>query len=118
LLVDEARERGVPGLGLRVGGPCESRALALFKQLSKMFRRLVAKRRLRASPVVGVEPPRASRARDRVLTEAEVRAFWRAASAERREFAAAHNDRPAAIRGRRDAAERAERGLRGLDDTG
>jgi integrase len=90
LLVDEARERGIPGLGLRVGGPCESRALALFKQLSKMFRWLVAKRRLRASPVVGVEPLRASRARDCVLTEAEVRAFWRAASAERREFAVAH----------------------------
>jgi hypothetical protein len=86
-IVDEARERGMPGLEKRTDGPSEARARAMFSTLSGMFAWLVEKgRRLRVNPVIGVGRPETSRARDRVLSEAEIIAFWKAASAERVEF--------------------------------
>jgi integrase len=88
LLIDEVRGRGVPGLERRNQEPSEPRARALFRAMSKMFSWLVAKRRLANTPCAGVERPDTPRSRDRVLNEAEVANFWKAASAERREFAA------------------------------
>jgi integrase len=86
-IVDEARERGMPGLEKRTDGPSEARARAMFSTLSGMFAWLVEKdRRLRVNPVIGVGRPETSRARDRVLSEAEIIAFWKAVSAERVEF--------------------------------
>lgn len=75
-VIDEARERGVPGLKRTKKGPSESMARALHAVLSTMFAWLVSKRRLRVSPVAGVEKPKASNKRDRVLTEDEIRKFW------------------------------------------
>jgi integrase len=88
LIVDEVRERGVPGLERRAEGPSDSQARAMFAGLSKMFSWLVERRRSRSNPCTGVHRPTTLKARDRVLTSSELVAFWRAADAERREFGA------------------------------
>jgi len=87
-VIDEARERGVPGLERRRRGPNEARALALYAALSKFFAWCVERRRLRVNPVAGVARPAGLAARDRVLKDDEVVAFWKASSDERKEFAA------------------------------
>jgi integrase len=76
LIIDEARERGVPGLERRADGPSESMARALHAEMSKMFSWLVEKRRIKVSPVVGVAKPKASNKRDRVLSDDEIKKFW------------------------------------------
>jgi integrase len=88
LIVDEVRERGVPGLARRAEGPSDSQARAMFAGLSKMFSWLVERRRSRSNPCTGVHRPATLKARDRVLTSSELVAFWRVADAERREFGA------------------------------
>jgi integrase len=88
LITDEARERGVPGLERRAEGPSESQARAMFAGLSKLFGWLIEKRRLSANPCTGVHRPPALAARDRVLADAELVKFWKAADAERKEFGA------------------------------
>jgi integrase len=88
LIVDEVRERGVPGLERRAEGPSESQARAMFAGLSKMFAWLIEKRRLGVNPCRGVARPAALKARDRVLTDAELVVFWGATDAERVEFGA------------------------------
>jgi integrase len=88
LVIDEARERGIPGLERRTVGPTESQALRVYAALSKFFSWAVERRRIRASPVAGVAKPHNSVARDRILSDDEIRKFWRAADAERVEFGA------------------------------
>jgi integrase len=88
LVIDEARERGIPGLERRTVGPTESQALRVYAALSKFFSWAVERRRIRASPVAGVAKPHSSVARDRILSDVEIRKFWRAADAERVEFGA------------------------------
>ncbi len=85
-VIDEVRERGIPGLERRVDGPNESRALAMFAALSKMFRWLVERRRLSQNPCIGVHRPPTQKSRDRVLSDAEIVKLWKAADAERVEF--------------------------------
>ena len=87
-IIDEVRERGVPGLEKRVDGPSESRALAMFATLSKLLSWLVERRRISQNPCIAVHRPPTLPARDRVLTNPELVKFWRAADAERREFGA------------------------------
>jgi integrase len=87
-IVDEVRERGVPGLERRADGPTEARARAMFATLSKMFSWLIAKRRLSQNPVTGVARPETPQARDRVLADAEIVKFSRASDSERKEFGA------------------------------
>jgi len=87
-VVDESRRRGVPGLDRRSKGLTEARARAMFSCLSKMFAWLVQHRRVEKNPCTGVHRPEAPRARDRVLTDAEIIKFLSAVSAERWEFAA------------------------------
>ena len=81
-LVDEARVRGIPGLEKRKNGPNETRAEKMFSTLSRLFSWLVDNRklyRLRANPCATLKKPDAAPSRDRVLTDAEVVAFWAAA---------------------------------------
>jgi integrase len=78
VLVREVEHHGVPGLERRTTGRTESRARATHAALSKLFAWLVAERLVAASPVVGVGKPAPAKARDRVLTDAEILAFWRA----------------------------------------
>jgi integrase len=88
LIVNEARERGVPGLERRAARPSESQARTMFATLSKLFGWLVEQRRSRSNPCAGVHRPATLKARDRVLTDAEQVAFWKATDAERNEFGA------------------------------
>ena len=88
-LIEEARERGVPGMEVRNEGPSENRALAMYARLSKLFGWLLEKRRIRANPCIGIARPKSAKSRDRTLTDKEIVAFWHAAEAERPETAAA-----------------------------
>ena len=85
-LVDETRRSGVPGLERRSDGPTEARARVMLACLSKMFSWLVQRRQVEKNPCAGVHRPEVSRARDRVLTDAEIVKFWSAVDAERKEF--------------------------------
>jgi integrase len=85
-LVDETRRTGVPGLERRSDGPTEARARVMLACLSKMFGWFVQHRQVEKNPCAGVHRPDASRARDRILTDAEIVKFWSAADAEREEF--------------------------------
>ena len=78
-VIDEAREKGVPGVAVRKKGPRESRARALHAALSVMFGWLVERRRLKANPMALLSAPAAPRARERTLSDEEVCRFWRAA---------------------------------------
>jgi integrase len=87
-IIDETRERGVPGLERRAKGPREARALVMFAALSGLFGWLIARRRVVQNPCAGVHRPAPPPARDRVLTNAEIGTFWRATDAERKELGA------------------------------
>jgi integrase len=76
-LVDEIRERGVPGLARRRQGPSDSVARVSLARLSKFFSWLMMERRLvEKNPCVGVWRPDSGPARERCLSDAEVRWFW------------------------------------------
>jgi integrase len=87
-VVDETRRNGAPGLERRSDGPTEARARVMLSCLSKLFGWLVQHRRVGQNPCKEVHRPDASRARDRVLTDAEITKFWRATEAERKELSA------------------------------
>lgn len=79
-VVDEARKFGIPGLEVHTEGPSESRARKVYAALSGMFAWLLRQRRVTVSPCASVSRPEAPQARDRVLSDSEIAAFWRAAS--------------------------------------
>lgn len=87
-VVDETRRNGAPGSVRRSDGPTEARARAMLSCLSRMFRWLVQHRRIGLNPCSAVHRPETPKARDRVLTDAEIVKFWSAANAERVEFGA------------------------------
>jgi integrase len=87
-LIDETRRSGAPGLERRSTGPTDARARVMLSCLSKMFGWLVQHRAVSQNPCKDVHRPEASRARDRVLTDAEIVKFWRATAVEREEFSA------------------------------
>jgi integrase len=87
-LIEEVRNKGVPGLELRNSDPSEPRALGMFAVLSKMFNWLADKRRIKVSPLAQLKRPSAGRARDRVLGNDEIVRFWRAADVTPKPFAA------------------------------
>jgi integrase len=77
-VVQDARRHGVPGLPKRNSGTSEARGRKIHAALSVLFRWLLQQRRVAVNPCVGVYRPPAPPARDRVLSAAEVRWFWRA----------------------------------------
>lgn len=85
-LIQETKQKGVPGLIRRSEQPTEARARAMLSCLSRMFRWLRQHRRVTENPCAGVHRPDAPQARDRFLTDAEIAKFWEAASLEREEF--------------------------------
>jgi integrase len=87
-VVDEVRERGVPGLERRSDGPTEPLARLTLSCLSRTFNWLIERRRIGKNPCAGIARPRPPRPRDRVLSADEIKKFWRAADAERPEFGA------------------------------
>jgi integrase len=77
-VVDDARRRGIPGLKRHNGGTSDARGRKMHSALSVLFRWLVQHRKVRSNPCLGVERPGAPPARERALSGAEVRWFWRA----------------------------------------
>ena len=69
-MLDEIVDRGAPILA--------NRTLATFKRLCNWA---VERGIIKTSPCEGLKPPAAEQSRDRVLTDGEVRAFWRACNA-------------------------------------
>jgi integrase len=78
-VIAEARKLGTPGLEVRNEGPSESRARKLHAALSQLFTWLLRHRRIESNPITNLHPPSAPAARDRVLSDVEVKAFWAAA---------------------------------------
>ena len=77
-VVDEARKRGIPGIGRRNEGVSDARGRAMVRALSKMFAWLVEHRRVSSNPCEGAYCPPAPAARERVLTASEIRWLWSA----------------------------------------
>jgi integrase len=75
-VVAEARKLGIPGLGKRNNGVSESRGRKMHAALNIFFGWAVRQRRVAANPCSGVWHPGAPPARDRVLSDPEIRAFW------------------------------------------
>jgi integrase len=79
VLVDEAREKGVPGVPVtRNPGMSDSRGRVVFSVISTLFKWAVRRRRVAASPCAGVWAPGPGAPRERVLSAGGVRNLWRA----------------------------------------
>jgi integrase len=79
-VVSEARLTAIPGIKPRTKGRSEARARArqLFNILSSLFGWLT-KDHIDVNPCVGMDRPDNAKARDRFLSDDELRWFWRAA---------------------------------------
>jgi integrase len=77
-VVEEARRIGTPGIPARTRRASEARARDLHSALSSMFGWLHRHRLVDANPAAGVHRPPTAMARDRVLSESEIRWLWRA----------------------------------------
>jgi integrase len=77
-VVDEARKLGLPGLPRHNSGISEARGRKMHAALSGLFRWAQQQRKVTVNPCVGVWHPGAPPARERVLTEAELKLFWQA----------------------------------------
>lgn len=87
VVVDEARRLGTPGARSPLAGAREPRARAVYAVLSAFFTWLRRQRRVASNPCAGVFRPKPPAARDRVLTNAEIAAFWKACDAAGEPFA-------------------------------
>jgi integrase len=82
VVVHEAEQLGIPGLNRRNHGRSQARGRAMFATLSVLFKWLhEQRRRIASNPCVGVHRPGPPPARTRVLSEDEMRWFWRACDA-------------------------------------
>jgi integrase len=77
-VVDNTKNRGAPGLKRRSTGSDEGMARHMLSHLSSLFGWLVRNRRIERNPCVGVHRPEPPRARERVLSNDEIVAFWKA----------------------------------------
>ena len=80
-VVDDARRNGIPGLPRQNKGVSAARGRKMHAALSVLFRWALQQRRVTTNPTINVWHPGAPPARERVLSTAEVRDFWRATDA-------------------------------------
>lgn len=78
-VVEDARAKGVPGLGIRNADVSENRGRKLFSILSVFFGWAAKRRYIDSDPSAAIERPHAPKARSRSLTGAELRWLWLAA---------------------------------------
>jgi integrase len=76
--VSEAGKLGIPGMSPRNNEASENRARKMFAALSVLFGWMVKQRLIAASPCAGLERPRPPKSRERVLSDAEIVALWKA----------------------------------------
>jgi integrase len=81
LVIDEAREHGIPGAEVKNKGTSEPRARAMNSALSVCFGWFKSKRWISVDPSLGLDAPPAPEARSRILNDAEIIHFWSATSA-------------------------------------
>jgi integrase len=79
--IDEAKRHAVPGRVARNKGVSEPRGRALHAALSGLFTWLLRQRRVAVDPTANLHPPPAAKARERVLSNDELRWFWKACEA-------------------------------------
>jgi integrase len=84
-IVDEAREKGVPGRQKRNKDSSEPRARKMHAALSKLYGWLMERRRVKVNPCVGIKTD-APKSRERVLTPDEIVLFWTACARLTRPF--------------------------------
>jgi integrase len=80
-VIDETRDRGAPGLVRHSEGPTEGQARSMLSALSTFFGWVAKRKRLIEASPCSVHRPETPKARDRVLTDAEIRIFWNACGA-------------------------------------
>jgi integrase len=80
-LIERCRKSGFPGQKVRREGASESRAKLAHSTISGFFSWTIRQRKMERSPIAGMQPPIGSPARERVLDDAEIRAFWLACEA-------------------------------------
>jgi len=77
-VIDESRKSGIPGLRRRNAGTSEARGRKMHSALSIFFRWALHRRKIASNPCAGIWHPGVPLARDRVLTDMEIKLFWRA----------------------------------------
>jgi integrase len=82
-VIDEVKRSGIPGWKRRKKGLSEPLARLMRSHLSTMFGWLVEHRRVASNPCASVHKPDGGKARDRVLSDAEIVKFWQAAETEK-----------------------------------
>ena len=89
-IVYQAQHDVTPGAtkSTRRNGQSDSAGRSVVRVLSKFFNWVVEHGKLEVSPVAGVKAPKPGQARDRVLSNDEIRKFWSAAGEQLPEFAA------------------------------
>jgi integrase len=80
-VVDQARRHGIPGLPRHNKGTSDARGRKMHAALSVLFRWLLRHRKVRSNPCIGVERPGPPPQRQRALSEAEMRWFWKGCDA-------------------------------------
>lgn len=88
-VVDDARKNGIPGLPRRNKGTSAARGRKMHAALSSLFKWLLAHRRITANPASGVWHPGPPPPRERVLSDDEICAFWKATDTLRAPYGAA-----------------------------
>jgi integrase len=78
MVIEEARRAGIPGRETRNKGISEARARALFAALSNLFGWAQRHRRVENNPCSTMHRPTVPKARDRTLSNDEIRWFWMA----------------------------------------
>jgi integrase len=77
-IIDEARRTAVPGLVPRNRGLSDARARSAFGALSVLFGWLKRRRRIEINPCADLDRPAPAEARQRALSDEQIRWFWHA----------------------------------------
>ncbi len=78
VLIQEARRHGIPGMGKRSKAPSDARGRHMANALSAFFKWLHVNRRIKINPAIGMAKPAVGPSRDRFLSDAEIKLFWKA----------------------------------------
>ena len=75
-VIDASKKRGIPGLESRNRHTSDARGRKMHAALSVLFKWAVQRRKVLSNPTTDLWHPGAPPARDRVLSDAEIKVFW------------------------------------------